>query len=115
MRMKKKGYGYIRGLLLRWDRKQSSSKKKIFHFDDTKSTTDTLPNDGTPLRVKEWIIDRIIEIYNNINGLTYLTDDIEIETKIRNMNGEELTEFFYNTYKVAKKGIRWILKTALSL
>lgn len=88
-------------------------KKKIFHFDDTKSTTDKLPNDGTLLRVKEWIIDKIIEIYNSINGLTYLTDDIEIETKIRNMNGEELTEFFYNTYKVAKKGYKLNFKDSL--
>lgn len=51
-----------------------------------------------------WLIDRVVDIYNRVNGSKYLSDNVDIKNKIYSMSVQELVEFFDDLYRQACKG-----------
>ena len=65
------------------------------------------------LRLKTWIIDEAIDVYNNVNNSKFSTDDVDMRKKIYSMNVTELIEFFYNLYHSSCKGYKLDFKDSL--
>lgn len=65
------------------------------------------------LRLKTWIIDDAIDVYNNVNNSKFSTDIVNIRKKICSMNITELIEFFYDLYHSSCKGYKLDFKDSL--
>lgn len=65
------------------------------------------------LRLKTWIIDYAIDVYNNVNNSKFSTDIVNIRKKICSMNITELIEFFYDLYHSSCKGYKLDFKDSL--
>lgn len=65
------------------------------------------------LRLKTWVIDEAIDVYNNVNNSKFSTDDVDMRKKIYSMNVTELMEFFYNLYHSSCKGYKLDFKDSL--
>lgn len=65
------------------------------------------------LRLKTWVIDEAIDVYNNVNNSKFSTDDVDMRKKIYSMNVTELIEFFYNLYHSSCKGYKLDFKDSL--
>lgn len=65
------------------------------------------------LRLKTWVIDEAIDLYNNVNNSKFSTDDVDMRKKIYSMNVTELMEFFYNLYHSSCKGYKLDFKDSL--
>ena len=65
------------------------------------------------LRLKTWVVDEAIDLYNNVNNSKFSTDDVDMRKKIYSMNVTELMEFFYNLYHSSCKGYKLDFKDSL--
>lgn len=65
------------------------------------------------LRLKTWIIDEAIDLYNVVNNSKFSTDNIDIKKKVYSMNLTELIEFFYDLYHSSCKGYKLDFKDSL--
>ena len=65
------------------------------------------------LRLKTWVVDEAIDVYNNVNNSKFSTDDVDMRKKIYSMNVTELIEFFYNLYHSSCKGYKLDFKDSL--
>ena len=65
------------------------------------------------LELKTWIIDDVIDVYNNVNNSKFSTDNVDIRKKIYSMNVTELIEFFYGLYHSSCKGYKLDFKDSL--
>lgn len=65
------------------------------------------------LRLKTWIINDAIDVYNNVNNSKFSTDIVNIRKKICSMNITELIEFFYDLYHSSCKGYKLDFKDSL--
>lgn len=65
------------------------------------------------LEFNPWLIDRVISIYNNINGSKYKSDDVEIKEKLYSMSIDEMIKFFFDVYHSACKGYDLNFKNSL--
>lgn len=65
------------------------------------------------LEFNPWLINRIIEIYNQIHECQYSDDSVELKKKIYSMNAAELINFFYDAYHTARKGYKLNFKNSI--
>ena len=65
------------------------------------------------LTLNYWLIDNVIDVYNNVNNSKFSTDDVDMRKKIYSMSVTELMEFSYNLYHSSCKGYKLDFKDSL--